>query len=88
MTIELDHGKRFTYNSFMEFTYLRDRLRCLATVGQMACKSIDMARINLIDLTAQVSETGNITVPPQNVTVIGGGPCGLMTALHCLESCM
>ena len=26
-------------------------------------------------------------VPPQNMLVVGGGPSGLLTTLHCLENC-
>jgi len=27
-------------------------------------------------------------VPPQNTLVVGGGPSGLLTSLHCLENCL
>jgi len=29
-----------------------------------------------------------VRILPQNVLVCGGGPCGLMTAIHCTENCL
>ena len=27
-----------------------------------------------------------VHVPPQNIIVVGGGPAGMMTAIHCVEN--
>ena len=48
MHVELDHGKKFSYNAFMEFTHLRTVLRRLAVVGQVACSELDKARLNFL----------------------------------------
>ena len=36
MTIELNHGKKFSYNCWMEFAFMRDPLRKLMTLAQVA----------------------------------------------------
>lgn len=41
MNIEIHHGKRFSYNAFTEFRFLRVALRRLLVVGQMACETLD-----------------------------------------------
>ena len=138
MTIELDHGKKFNYNSFMEFTFLREPLMKMISVSQTFCPVLDDARMNLmqaIQHQAQTTVTVHqlvvgrqyyvyqiqpsdgatggkqyipficekrydpndpyfevlkqrriVTNPPQSMIVIGGGPTGLITTLHCLES--
>lgn len=48
MNIELDHGHKFKYNAFMEFTFLRRALRKLAVVSQIFCEELDNARLNLL----------------------------------------
>ena len=54
MVIELDYGKRFSYNAFMEFgstasnTSLRTRLRRLVTLSQVHCGELDKARRNVL----------------------------------------
>jgi hypothetical protein len=54
MTIEIDHGKKFSYNAFMEFgstsrsNSLRTRLRRLLTVAQVHCYELDKARLNVL----------------------------------------
>lgn len=84
MTIELDHGKVFSYDAFMEFTPLREGLRRLMVVSQMACDSLDNARLNILSeiQRAQILED----TEPQNLIVVGGGPAGMMTCLHCTEN--
>ena len=131
MTIELDHGKRFPYNAFMEFTQLRCALRRLMVISQVTCEELDNARLNVLKEVqrsnqAQVSikelepgmtyymydkmrkeyvpfvcekqytvtepewktlsRTKIVRAPPQSMIVIGGGPTGLMTTIHCTES--
>ena len=48
MNLELDHGHKFKYNAFMEFTFLRTALRRLAVVSQIFCEELDNARLNLL----------------------------------------
>ena len=131
MNLELDHGKRFSYDSFMEFTFLRAALRRLAVVSQICCEALDDARLNVLreiqrlnqhevsvgDLVpgntyyiyvaskksyepfqctkkytpkdkewAQLSSKTVYKVAPQSMTIIGGGPAGLLTTIHCTES--
>ena len=131
MYIELDHGKKYTYNAFMEFSYLRTALRRLAVISQVACEELDTARLNVLREVQRSSQTqvsvhelepGStyfryngttkeyekfvcqkkyaktdpewkilgrsklVTVPPQSVIVVGGGPTGLMSVIHCTEN--
>ena len=48
MLIEINYGRRFAYNAFMEFQYLRNHLNRLVSVSQMACSELDDARINFL----------------------------------------
>lgn len=54
MTVEVDYGKKFTYNAFMEFgsttnsNSLRTRLRRLVTLSQVHCLTLDLARSNIL----------------------------------------
>ena len=48
MTIELDHGKKFIYDAFMEFTFLRTALRRLVVLSQLHCEELDNARLNVL----------------------------------------
>jgi hypothetical protein len=54
MTIEIDHGKKFSYNAYMEFgstsssNSLRTRLRRLLIVAQIHCSELDKARLNVL----------------------------------------
>jgi hypothetical protein len=131
MNIELDHGKRYSYNAFMEFSYLRTALRRLIVISQVTCEALDNARLNVLaeiqrsdqaDVSLYelqvgkqyysfdqdtnefvpftcmkkyskkdaewdaLSRTKLVKVPPQSMMVIGGGPTGLMTGIHCLEN--
>ena len=131
MDIELEHGKKFAYNAFMEFSFLRVALRRLAVISQVFCNELDNARLNVLrevqrssqlevpvdemevgktyytyDSTTDsyepfvcekeytpadpewstLEETEIVKIPPQSMTVVGGGPTGLMTAIHCTEN--
>jgi len=59
MHIELDLGKKFSYFSFMEFSYLRTALRRLAVVGQVACEELDNARLNIL---AEIQRSNQVQV--------------------------
>lgn len=128
MNIELDHGKKFSLDAFMEFTFLRDKLRKLIVISQMTCEELDNARLNLL-VEVQLSNQTQVKIedvksgrtyyaydpkqdkylpfvlkrgdgpewraligkkivkaPPQSMIVIGGGPTGLTTVIHCTES--
>lgn len=126
MNIELDFGKRFTYNAFMEFRHLRCAMRRLIVVAQINCEEIDNARLNLLRDIQRMQSTNGELVPgnryyrydegqkefipfilkdnysrtewerlskqqivksqPQSMIVVGGGPCGIMTTIHCTEA--
>ena len=131
MNIELDHGKKFAYDAFMDFTFLRTALRKLIVISQVTCGELDNARLNMLSEIqrsnqAQVSisnlepgktyysydskekvyvpfvckkkytaadpewkkfaRTKIVKLPPQSLIVIGGGPTGLTTTIHCTES--
>jgi len=134
MTIELDHGKKIKYSAFMELSFLRIALGRLAVVAEMACESLDNARLNVLrEIQRSSSRTqippgelvpGNtyylqdpntkqfrpflcnkqygptdlgwntlvsnriVSVQPQNVVVVGGGPTGLLSTIHCAENCL
>ena len=126
MDIELEFGKRFSYNAFMDFQHLRCALRRLIVVSQINCEELDTARLNLLrslqrsQLSTLDMLPGNtyyrydekkkefvsfifqekysrkewtrlmrqkiVKVPPQSMLVVGGGPTGLMTTIHCTEA--
>jgi hypothetical protein len=131
MNIELEHGKKFHYNAFMEFSFLRTALRRLVVISQVACEELDNARLNVLrevqrstqlQIAVHDLEPGNtyyrynpttkeyekflcekkytqadkgwknlarskiVKIPPQSTIVVGGGPSGLITAIHCTES--
>ncbi len=127
MEIELELGKRFSYNAWMEFKHLRCALRRLIVVSQINCEELDTARLNRLrelqrrgqlstsDLIpgntyymydeerrefvpfvfrhpkskkawAILSKQQIVKAPPQNLIVVGGGPSGLMTSIHCTEA--
>ena len=127
MSIELYHGRTFKYSAFMEFPSLRIALLRLATVAQMACETLDDARLNVLKeiqrsraktaVDPKELEVGKtyfiyddvteaykpfvyskkmtinpkariVATVPQSTAVIGGGPTGLMTVLHCTENCL
>jgi hypothetical protein len=87
MTIELEHGKRFSLNAFMEFRSLRVALRRLVVVGQMACEVLDNARLHILGEIQRLGRRHS-KIAPQNIIVIGGGPAGMMAFLHCTENCL
>jgi len=64
MNLELDHGHRFKYNAFMEFSFLRMVLRRLAVVSQIFCEELDNARLNILrevnSLNQVKVETGDL----------------------------
>jgi len=129
--IELEHGRIFSYNAFMEFSHMRSALRQLMVVSQMNCEALDDARLNVLrevqragpqtispedmvagttyyrhiessneyipfeceaqcrkgdSVWAQLSRHRYVKSPPQNILVIGGGPTGLITVVHCVEN--
>jgi hypothetical protein len=131
MNIELDHGKRYSYNAFMEFSYLRTALRKLVVISQLACEELDNARLNMLAEVQRSSQAkvkldellpGTMyykydedkreyipfkvdkpivpadpellklaqmdirRVPPQSIIMVGGGPTGLMSMIHCTEN--
>jgi len=133
MNIEIDNGKKFAYNAFMELTFLRSSLRQLLVISQMTCEALDDARLNVLQEIqrsnqvqvsvreleagktyytynakektyepfvakesysasdpewAELARTKIVKVPPQNVIVVGGGPTGLTTTIHCTEAAL
>lgn len=98
MNLELEYLKRFSYNAFMEFGSgdvdgsLRTQLRRLVVVAQLHSYEIDNSRRMILSKFLNPSDdTVNPLLKgsrPQNVIVIGGGPTGLMTAIHCLQNCL
>jgi hypothetical protein len=48
MNIGLDHGKKFRYNAFMEFSFLRAALRQLAVISLIFCEELDDARMTIL----------------------------------------
>jgi hypothetical protein len=57
MNIELDHGKKFAYNAFMEFSYLRENLRKLIVISQINCEELDTARLNVLAEVQRSNQT-------------------------------
>lgn len=124
MTIETRHGKKFSYNAFMEVKRLRSQLRDLCCLSCIQCSALDDARLrylksiqdasitqisfcDLVDGTTyykyedrqyvpfkpediedkqDLGRTLIVRVPPQHISIIGGGPTGLLTALHNCEN--
>jgi len=103
MIVEVDHGKKFSYNAFMEFgstertTSLRSRLRRLIVLAQVQCPALDQARLNVLgeirtsveEMKASAKYEASRLIrecKPQNVTVLGGGPTGLLAGLHCVQN--
>jgi hypothetical protein len=99
LTLELDHGKKFSYNAFMEFgsprnkRSLRTMLRRLAVLSQVHCSELDKARLNVL---AEVKTAASVhssrayasrhsSCLPQSVIILGGGPTGMLTAIHCTQ---
>jgi hypothetical protein len=99
LTLELDHGKKFTYNAFMEFgsprnkSSLRTLLRRLVVLSQVQCSELDKARMNVLaevkaaaslqNTRTYVSRHGSCL--PQSAIILGGGPTGMLTAIHCTQ---
>jgi hypothetical protein len=57
MTIELDHGAKFTYNAFMEFNHLRVSMRRLLILSQFYCSELDDARLNILQSVQRAQMT-------------------------------
>jgi hypothetical protein len=99
LTLELDHGKKFSYNAFMEFgsprnkRSLRTMLRQLAVLSQVHCSELDKARLNVLAevktaASVQYNRTfssRHISCLPQSAIILGGGPTGMLTAIHCTQ---
>lgn len=97
MNLELDYLKRFAYNAYMEFGSgevdgsLRTRLRRLAVVAQLQSYELDNSRrMVLSEFLRKPEDTVYSTknCRPQNLVVIGGGPTGLITSIHAVQSCL
>jgi hypothetical protein len=131
MNIELEHGEKFRYNAFMEFTFLRVALRQLYVISLLFCQELDgarmtilqeMQRMNLNPISVRYMVAGETYYiynekmkyyepylyereysrsdpewkrlsdsqisekPPQSIILIGSGPSGLITAIHCAEN--
>ena len=92
LIFELEYGKKFQYNAFMELartgdlTSLRTRLRRLAVLSQAHCYELNKARLNVLQHVKQLYAGGNPNCPPQNAIVAGGGLTGLLCAVHCVEN--
>jgi hypothetical protein len=98
LTVELDHGKRFSYNAFMEFgaasnkKSLRTMLRRLAVLSQVHCSELDKARLNVLEEVKNAASSKgkesrsfasrHSSCLPQSVIILGGGPTGMLTAIH------
>jgi hypothetical protein len=99
LTLELDHGKKFSYNAFMEFgsplnkSSLRTMLRRLVVLSQVHCSELDKARLNVLAevktaANAQNSRTyasRHSSCLPQSAIILGGGPTGMLMAIHCTQ---
>lgn len=95
MTIEMDCLKCFSYEAFMEFgcpsqvagdIALRTSLLQLLMVSQMHSYHIDDARRNILSEVKLSGERKKRTEKPQNVLIIGGGPSGMMCAIHTVHN--
>lgn len=64
MNIELDHGKKFTYDAFSEFTFLRTALRRLVVISQVTCEELDNARLNVL---AEIQRSNQAQVSIHNL---------------------
>ncbi|KAG7354351.1 hypothetical protein IV203_003707 [Nitzschia inconspicua] len=64
MDIELEHGRKFKYNAFMEFSFLRTALRRLAVVSQICCEELDNARLNLLK---ELQKSNSVTITPEDL---------------------
>lgn len=76
---------------------LRSRLRRLLVLSQLYCSTLDNARFNVLsEVKWSVNKFKKSTDPavsrlvptckPQNVTVLGGGPTGLLAAIQCVHN--
>jgi hypothetical protein len=72
MTIELNHGKTFSYNAFMEFSKMRVALRRLLVIAQMNCDAIDEARLNIL---CEIKRQSNGIDNPGNMVRVAGRLC-------------
>ena len=93
MDIELNCLNRFNDECFMEFgrtsnpKSMRSRLSCLELISQIHCPKIDQAALDVLSEVKRSSEISKpFNVTPQNVVILGGGPTGLLAALHCIHN--
>ncbi|CAJ1945589.1 unnamed protein product [Cylindrotheca closterium] len=95
MTIEMDRLKIFSYEAFMEFgcpshvsgdISLRTSLLQLLMVSQMHSYHINDARRNILSEVKLSGERKRRTEKPQNVLIVGGGPSGMMCAIHTVHN--
>lgn len=85
------------FGSTASMTSLRSRLRRLVVLAQVHCGALDQARLNVLAEIRSSVEEMRLSAKfaasrlvkeckPQNVTVLGGGPTGLLAALHCVQN--
>jgi hypothetical protein len=93
MDIELDCVKRFSLETYMEFgsaanpRSTRSRLVCLSLVAQIHCPEVDIAALNVLsEVKSSANKIKASIYGAQNVIVLGGGPTGLLAAIHCLHN--
>ena len=86
MDIELQHGKTFRYNAFMEFSFLRSALRQICVISQIFCEELDEAHIRLLREVQRLNLELIKVKTPQNTIVIGGDLTALMTLIHSTEN--
>jgi hypothetical protein len=60
MMVELEYGKKFSYNALMEFHHLRVPLQRLLVVGQMACEALDNARLNILSEVQRIGDRSHV----------------------------
>jgi hypothetical protein len=82
MRVELDYGPRFRLSSFMELEGLRGPLQRLHVVGQLQCRVLDAAKLDALAASREAALSNPATLKPENLLVAGGGPTGMLLAVH------